>query len=333
MARGALLLLALGALGLSGALRLEEGGEGLERPRREAARSEKARAEKAAKAEKKRVGFGQRLRNFFKEEEEETTTPKPMYFGLPAYYEGHLPENYLNMTHMERQDFFFRMERWHDDTEEWKARQKCRGPRPGEKVVYFVTHGEAVPKEDDAPIWELGVNQAANVRHDPLFAKGLSGDPSYRVQAVLVSPARKAMQSAVVALGDVLPDASWEVETDVRGYGWVEGSLIPTLGATALLNLSSVQLYSRTASSLLSQYRELPKGWERATKPHKDRWFDFMDHMLERRETNFAIVTHGGMIKQANASKVHPGEVTVRALLPDRTWRRLSPSDCWARGE
>jgi len=331
MAYRALLLAAFGAAGLSEALRMEEGGQSLERPRR--MKSEKAQAEKAAKAEKKRVSFGQKLRNFFKEEEEETTTPKPMYFGLPAYYEGHLPENYLNMTHMERQDFFFRMERWHDQTEEWKAKQRCRSPRPGEKVVYFVTHGEAVPKEDDAPIWELGVNQASNVRNDPLITKGISNDTDYRVQVVMVSPARKAMQSAVIALGDVLPDASWEIETDVRGYGWVEGSLIPSLGATALYNLSSVSLFRQTASSLLSQYRGLPENWSKNTKPHKDRWFDFMDHMLERRETNFAIVTHGGMIKQANASKVHPGEVTLRALLPDKTWRKLSPPDCWPKSQ
>jgi len=268
------------------------------------------------------------FKNFFAGEDEAPTTPAPTWMGLPLYYEGKTPAHYFNMSHMERQDFFFRVERWHD---RMKAAQekKCRSPRPGEKTVYFVQHADAVPKTDDAPLWDLGLAQSKNYRYDPQMARAVSQDPNQRAQLIVTSPARKALQSAVIGFSDLLPDVPWEINTDARGFGWVEGTLVPELGATALYELSANATYEQSSTNLLSQYRDLPKDWHKSTKPHKDRWYDFVDYLLERPEQRMIIVTHSGMIKNANITKTHSGEVHVAALLPDRTWRKLSPPDCW----
>lgn len=275
--------------------------------------------------------FRRLLDSLTKEEEEEQTTPAPTWNGFPLYYEGRLPGSFANMSHMERQDFFFRMERWHERLQDAEKR-RCRAPRPGEKVVYFVQHGEAIPKTDDAPLMQLGLAQSGNFRYDPQLARALSQDPRERAQLVVVSPARKALQTAVRGFAEVLPDATWEVDSDVRGYGWVEGTLIPQFGATALYELASNATFAQPSAALLAQYRQLPPEWHRSTKPHKDRWFDFVDRLRSRPEDRIIVVTHSGMIKQANITKSHSGEIQLAALLPDKTWRRLSPPDCWPAG-
>lgn len=310
-----LLLAAIGIAGLADALRLEEGG--LERPRRD-----------KKKAQKKKATFAEKWKNFWAEEEVETTTPAPTWNGLPIWYKDHVPLEYFNMTHMQRQDFFFRMERWHLETQEWEEKQKCRSPREGEKVVYFIQHGDVPTKQDDAPLWDLGILQSRNVKYDPMMQKAIL-DPKHRPQVVMVGPARKTLQTAVVGFSDIFPEAAWELETDIRGFGFVEGNLVPALGSSALYNMSSTPEFSKSATMLLSQYRDLPQNWDKDSKPHKDRWFDFTDNLLHRPEERFIVVTHAGMIKQANATKTHPGSVNIRALLPDRSWRKLSPPQCW----
>jgi len=259
--------------------------------------------------------------------EEEGEVRDTSYHGLPAYYEGHMPANFFEMTHMEKQDFYFRVERWHTLLEE--SKERCRSPRPGEKVVYFVHHADPTPKQEDAEIWPLGYAQSKNMRFDPLLAAALSNNTQRRAQVLIVSPARKAMQTAVIGFSESLPEIAWELNTDVRGFGWVEGTLVPTSGLDALTTLGMNQTYQEAAATLWSQYKDLPPGFEKATKPHKDRWYDFGEELLHRPEERFIIVSHGGMIRMANISKTHSSEVQLRALLPDRTWRKLSPPECW----
>lgn len=265
-----------------------------------------------------------------KKTEEEGEVRDTSYHGLPAYYEGHMPPIFFNMSHMEREDFYFRVERWHELMT--AAAERCRSPRPGEKVVYFVQHGEPTPKsaqQEDAELMNLGMAQAKNFRYDPLLASAISNNPKRRVQVLLTSPARKAMQTAVLGFSDLLPEINWELDPDLRGFGFVEGSLVPKLGLDSLTTLGMNESLQLAAANLWSQYKDLPSGFEKGTKPHKDRWFDLKEHLIERPEERFLIVTHSQLIKMANVTKTHTSEVTLRALLPDRTWRKLSPPDCW----
>jgi len=252
------------------------------------------------------------------------------YNGLPLYYKGHVPPDFFDMTNSSRQDFYYRIEKWHKLLVEWG--DNCQSPQPGEKVVYLIQHGENLgntisklgsEEEIDAKLCPVGEEQARNLALDPMLAKALSADASFRPELIVTSPARKAMQTAIVGFQEILPNASWLVDADIAGFGLegIHGQPRPNLG-TAML-----EEFGR--DDLLKQYRELPAGWAVDGREGKKKWEEFVGRLKERPEHTIAIITHNQVIKLAGYSKVHAGEVRVAALTPSGEFRRLSPPDCW----
>jgi len=247
------------------------------------------------------------------------------------YYEGRVPKNFFNMSADGRTDYYYRVEKWHDLMEE-VAKKGCRAPTQFDKVVYVIHHAEMQantvsqvldPREVDGLLNTLGLEQARNLPTDPMLTKALSSNPSERVQAIIVSPARKAMQTALEGLSSSLPKATWTLEPDIGGFGLegIHGKPHPKLGSKMLREMGQTEL--------LEQYKNLRDGWEKESTDGKKKWESFMQRLLERPEKRIIMVTHKEVAKLAGFSKMHAGEVRVAKLMPDGRFVSLSPPDCW----
>mmetsp|Transcript_78927 Transcript_78927/g.209610 ORF Transcript_78927/g.209610 Transcript_78927/m.209610 type:complete len:327 (-) Transcript_78927:110-1090(-) len=266
-----------------------------------------------------------------KKQRHDTEEKKTTYFGLPPYYEGRLPPNYLNMSFPARQDFYHRVERWHQLIEDDKG--ECRAPEPGEKVFYFIQHGMNLgdsplqvghTAEKDSVLDPIGQVESENIATDPLVKKALlSGDPRYKPQVVIMSPARKAIQTALIGLGPFLRNATWDFSADICGFGLegIHGKPHPEMGVQLLQEVG--------VPELLERYNQLPPNWVKDVRDHKPKWANFVEQMVNRTEERFVVVTHNQVIKLAGFPKVSPGQVVIAGMSPKGKFRALSPPDCW----
>lgn len=283
---------------------------------------------------KAKVGVGKRLKNFWDKltyDPEAHTTAPPTYFGLPIYYKDVLPHDFENWTSLEQQDFYYKVERWHDhETERMNAGGTCIYPKPNDKVIYMMQHGDVPTKtfsesEPDSSLWDLGKAQARNVKYDPVMARGLGPNPKQRVSLVLMSPAKKTMETGILGFAGHVPNATFLVDRDLRGLA-VEGAIKKAEGRELLEGF--VKNGTHVAKDLLEQYTSFPSGWTHEHSSHSDRYDNLITDLLERPERHIAIIGHHMMLRQAEV-ELKSGEIRVMALGPNGKFRKLSQPDCW----
>jgi len=181
----------------------------------------------------------------------------------------------------------------------------CRKPKDDEKLVYLVVHAEAEDGSDGV-LTSRGEEQARALRSDPRLQLALSQDPQRRVGAVIMAPSRKAMQTAMLGFRDVLPDAAWDIDPDIKGQG-AQNQAVPELGKPMLKQLgASVELLSKYSQHYDHQHMG----------KQKERFSRFVSHLYERPEKNIIVVTTEYEAHLAGA-ELSDGEARIFALAND----------------
>jgi len=202
----------------------------------------------------------------------------------------------------------------------------------GDKLVYFIRHGEGVHNTGkwwvrDAPLTPNGITQAEQLVDNPLLAGVLSNDPDRRAQLLVISPARRTMQTALVAFGHLNPPiAKWELSKEIQESAAVNMDSIcnwadPDEGAPVLIEANR--------TDLLEQYQSLPFGWEfheGYLTPDWEhgvaRFQTFTQDLLKHSEQRIMVVTHGDFLWVSlylNLTNAGVASVTLKA---DGQWHR-----------
>lgn len=198
----------------------------------------------------------------------------------------------------------------------------CLAPRPGEKVIYWIRHCH--PHADygfDANLTILGVKMAERLTASPLLAAATSLDPQFRAQKILVSPFRRALQTALHGFGKAFKnDSQWELNLDISEMQ-VADRVVPEHGIDTLHRMN--------ATHLLRQYEAVAPTMDDALRDHKKRWDHFLKVLKARPEERFIAISHHFQVKNVGLYLGY-GEVGISAFNPDtEEWRILDPPQCW----
>lgn len=217
--------------------------------------------------------------------------------------------------------------------------QKLTGPRPDDKVVYFVRHGQAWHNQlldwnlPDPELTPKGEEQSFSLQSGSRLAAALSADAGRRAELLVVSPLRRTLQTALVGFGDLKPPLPWLLEPDIQEKNAVACD-------TAVLELGAACLETAGRADLREQYERLPEGWHRKEgvyapddKLLQARFKRFAERLRDRPERIFIVVTHdhmlAGGLSLERTSKFANGEVRPYALTPRGQWRALPPEGSW----
>jgi len=204
--------------------------------------------------------------------------------------------------------------------------RSCRKPEAGEKIVYFVVHGET-EDGDNAQLSDVGEIQARQLPKDALLGQALSQNGMYRAQAVIVAPWKKSMQTAMMAFGDELHKATWEVSHDVKG---VDGS-----GGTDFKEAEAFVRNYKAGANLMRRYQERYEATASAELTAEQRFKRFTNELRGRNETNIIVVSTPFEAHMAGI-ELGEGEVDVFALRQEEEalkqggdYRELSKPHLW----
>jgi len=200
----------------------------------------------------------------------------------------------------------------------------------GDKVIYFIRHGEQRNQPDDGSLTTLGERQVRNLRSNPLLARALSLDPRQRAEVILASPMARTMQTAVVGFGDL----GIKTELDMN---LIELANEPTKSEGVAL------LKKMGLDRLLNQYEEMwrrtDKGeelaWARPEGAHPgpaaldERVARFIQGVLRRPERRIIVVGHNNYFKSTGIYVKGFGTMAVRVLGRNGRLRETSPPQCW----
>lgn len=224
--------------------------------------------------------------------------------------------------------FFGRLFHWHRPAPA-PTSPPCKYPLPGEKVFYIVQGAQSYD-DTDGRLTPGAVASLEQLREDPHFARAL-GSGKQRAQVVIMGPMRKTLETAWKTFSEVLPDAKWEIDMDVRGAR-KEGLPILELGQDLVSQLNMSQ-------GLREEYRAKVEVGDHGVV--EDRWHRFIDRMRKRDDaTHFVLVTHRYGCSETGI-EIPEGGVRIAALVPDppeefgyvayggNAWRQLSQPSCW----
>lgn len=225
-------------------------------------------------------------------------------------------------------------------------------PRETEKLAYFVRHAEGWHNRLrdfggafilDPILTSEGVAQASGLPHDPELALALGG-PSTRVQAIIASPMRRTMATAVLGFNASLPPPGvlWELDPDIQ-----ETSAFPSDTGNRQAGNEALRKLGRL--DLLEQYKNLPEEWihkegKYAPDPTsvRARFRDFTARLWQRPERRFLVVAHGAVLSLGlgtwdeddflEGPMFANAEVQPYALTLDGVWRALEAPHCWPGG-
>mmetsp|Transcript_95513 Transcript_95513/g.221557 ORF Transcript_95513/g.221557 Transcript_95513/m.221557 type:complete len:261 (+) Transcript_95513:48-830(+) len=194
----------------------------------------------------------------------------------------------------------------------------CEKLAPGEKIVYFIRHGEAMNNLGDhnidehmrdAPLTQRGKEQATQLRHKKLLSDALGGNTSHRVQLIVASPMMRTLETALLAFNDMTaPRPSWVLSAVIR-----EGDPdVPTWLCNYGDDNKGQQLIRKyQRMDLLMQYHALPLGWSENTGYYKctvpqvqKRFHDFKRWLLTRPESRIIVLTHGKIMYLATGARL-----------------------------
>merc|ERR1719414_896250 len=179
--------------------------------------------------------------------------------------------------------------------------KNCTKPEEGEKVIYMIVHGES-EQTVDGELTLMGNAQAEDLRDSRALELALGDDPAYRAQAIIVPPLRRAMQTAIVAFNETLPNAAWDFNQDIKG---------PIANNTRRqAGMDTVKLYKPSLAGKLKTAYEKLKAEENV-----DHFARFVSYLRGRKEKNMIVVAtrHEAMLAGANIGE---GEVQAFALTP-----------------
>jgi len=206
--------------------------------------------------------------------------------------------------------------------------------KTGSKLVYFIRHAEGAHNlgnllERDPPLTDHGLSQAADLVRNPILAQALSHDPEHRVQLIIMSPMRRAMQTALAAFNNLQPPIEhWELSPDVQETGTFgmdppcnQGD--PSAGPPLLAE------YNRT--DLASDYSKLPKSWEvhsgdlTPDAEHvRARFKRLTIALLQHPEQRIFVVTHGEFLLLNSGVYLGNTGVLKLTLTEDGNWHKTS---------
>lgn len=208
-------------------------------------------------------------------------------------------------------------------------------PKEGEKVVYFIRHGEQRNQPEDGNLTMLGETQARNLRENPLLARALSGDPGQRAQVIFVSPMARTMHTAVLGFGEL--GISTIVDVNL-----VELASEPTRaeGEALLRNINATGLMKQYASIWKSTDQGDALAWgpqegssssKQQTVPTtlEERTARFVERLQHRPEQRIIVIGHNNYFKTAGIYVKGFGTMAARVLGRNGEWREATSPACW----
>jgi len=195
-----------------------------------------------------------------------------------------------------------------DDPSSAPAPPECIKPIEGEKLIYLVVNGEAVDDRDGV-LTEKGKKWAGDLGQDPNLQLALSQEKFGRAAVVIMSPLRRAMETAMLGFREKLPDAKWEISEELVGN--LINDIDPEAGGAYLSSI-------RAAPDVVQQYEKASKAEpivEIEDKP--DHMQRFAKQLFDRPEKTFIVVATEYEALLMNA-RVRTGETELMALTHER---------------
>eukprot|EP00408_Alexandrium_pacificum_P027315 CAMPEP_0171190332 /NCGR_PEP_ID=MMETSP0790-20130122/18802_1 /TAXON_ID=2925 /ORGANISM="Alexandrium catenella, Strain OF101" /LENGTH=371 /DNA_ID=CAMNT_0011655461 /DNA_START=75 /DNA_END=1190 /DNA_ORIENTATION=+ len=221
---------------------------------------------------------------------------------------------------------------------------------PGERLVYFVRHGQAwsnkLPWVEgglllDPLLTPLGVEQAKNISSNPVIADALSSDPSLRAELVVVSPMRRTLETAIFGLNSSLPvsEVPWRLDADIMEVSGLPCDSLNPVGIVPFLK-------SLGRADLVAQYEELPPDCFNHTGRFatddaavRARFNAFTESLLRSDKQRVVAVAHQELLRIGLGTWVNGtfaggplfklAEVRSYALAADGSYRPLSDINCF----